>query len=181
MYITHKYLKDFIFLRKNLNILFGLVLFLFVNFDAYAQEYIYKHFGVNDGLPSSEVYKIYQDKGGYIWFATDKGLSRYNGYVFENFNTSDGLTGNVVLQFYPQSNGQIWCYTYHNKSLFYFDEIFKGFKPYKYNETLKKALNKKSIVKSVYLDKNDNLHIGGHQINGEIIMAIPSLMSAGNW
>lgn len=170
MPITYYYLKDFNFLIKKLNILIALFLLIFISFNAYSQEYIYKNFGVNDGLPSSEVYKVYQDKRGYIWFATDKGLSRYNGYVFENFNTSDGLTGNAVLEFYPQKNGQIWCYSYHNKSLFYFDEIFKGFKPYKYNDTLKKALNERSIVKSVYLDKNDNLHIGGYQINGEVII-----------
>ena len=52
---------------------------------SHAQSYIYKNFDVDDGLPSSQVYDIYQDKYGYIWLATDKGIARYNGYEFENF------------------------------------------------------------------------------------------------
>ncbi len=143
-----------------------------------AQEYIYKNFGVDEGLPSSEVYDVFQDKEGYIWFATDKGLSRFNGYEFENFNTSDGLTGNVVLRFYPQQNGQIWCYSYHNKSLFYFDQEFKGFKPYKHNAILGEILEKSGIVKSIYLDPANNLHIGGFQINGELIISSEGLATS---
>ena len=105
--------------------LFTYFLFTFVSLQiSYAQTHIYKHFGVDEGLPSSEVYDIYQDKLGYVWFATDKGLSRYNGYEFENFTTKDGLPDNTILDFYPQDNGQIWCYGYHSQSLFYFDEVF---------------------------------------------------------
>nr|MCH9660273.1 LytTR family transcriptional regulator DNA-binding domain-containing protein [Bacteroidota bacterium] len=135
-----------------------------------AQEPIYKNFGVNDGLPSSEVYDLIQDKEGYIWFATDKGLSRFNGYEFENFNTNDGLTGNVVLRFYPQENGQIWGYSFHNKSLFYFNQPFSGFTPYKYNDVLNENIRKRSIIKSVYVDKENKLHVGGYAVNGELII-----------
>lgn len=135
-----------------------------------AQEFIYEAYGVDQGLPSSQIYDAYQTKDGHIWFATDKGLSRYNGYEFENFDTNDGLTGNVVLRFYPQQNDQIWCYSYHSKSLFYFDEIFKGFKAYKYNNVLAKNLNSNSVVKSIYIDLKGNLHIGGHHINGALVI-----------
>ena len=149
--------------------LFTYFLFTFVSLQiSYAQTHIYKHFGVDEGLPSSEVYDIYQDKLGYVWFATDKGLSRYNGYEFENFTTKDGLPDNTILDFYPQDNGQIWCYGYHSQSLFYFDEVFNGFKPYKHNDKLKQQLIPKSVVKSVVLDENNTLHIGGFTIFGLI-------------
>ena len=46
----------------------------------WSQQAIYTHYGINEGLPSSEVYDCFQDKEGYIWFATDRGISRYNGY-----------------------------------------------------------------------------------------------------
>ncbi|WP_459213196.1 LytTR family transcriptional regulator DNA-binding domain-containing protein [Aquimarina rhabdastrellae] len=146
------------------------VLILFVCIKCNAQEFVYEHFGVDEGLPSSEVYDLFQDKEGYIWFATDKGISRYNGYEFKNFSTADGLTGNVVLRFYPQQNGQIWCYSYHNRSLFYFDEIFQGFKAYRFNNILNKNLRKNSVIKSIYLDTINSLHIGGYSINGELII-----------
>ena len=132
----------------------------------YAQKPIYKHFGVDEGLPSSQIYDIHQTKDGYIWFATDKGLSRYNGYEFENFDTSDGLPGNVVLRFYPQENGEIWAYTFHNKALFYFNENFKGFKNYKHNEKLLTEFHNSATVKSVYIDSSKTVNIGGYLING---------------
>ena len=149
---------------------FYFFILLIASFNSNAQDVIYQHFGVDEGLPSSEVYDIYQDKNGYIWFATDKGLSRYNGYEFENFDMSDGLTGNVVLHFYPQSNGQVWCYTFHNKSLFFFNEDFKGFNTYKYNSILKKNLKESSVLKSLHIDELDNLHIGSYGVNGKIII-----------
>ena len=31
-------------------------------------------------LPTNEVQKVYQDKDGFIWFATRNGLCQYNGY-----------------------------------------------------------------------------------------------------
>ena len=93
-----------------------------------SQTHIYEHFGVDDGLPSSEVFDLYQDRLGYMWFATDKGMSRYNGYEFENFTTKDGLPGNTILDFYPQKDGRVFCLEYHGNTLFYFDTVFDGFK-----------------------------------------------------
>lgn len=146
---------------------FLIIILLTVNICS-AQEHIYKHFGVDDGLPSSQVYDIYQDKNGYIWFATDKGLSRFNGYEFENFTIQDGLLDNVILNFFPQENGQIWCYGYESQSLFYFDQEFNGFKDYKHNAIFKKHLNLSSIVKSIIIDENESVNFGGHNILGAI-------------
>lgn len=140
----------------------------FITQISYSQTHIYEHFGVDEGLPSSEVYDIYQDKQGYIWFATDKGLSRYNGYEFENFTTQDGLPDNTILDFFPQDNGQIWCYGFHSQRLFYFNEIFDGFKDYKHNVILKKQFKPRTAIKSIVLDKNETLSIGGYGICGLI-------------
>ena len=132
----------------------------------YAQTHIYQHFGVDEGLPSSEVYDVYQDTLGYIWFATDKGLSRYNGYEFENFTSKDGLPGNTVLDFYPQDNGTIFCIEYHSNTLFYFDEVFNGFKLYPYNEMLQEHIPSNAVVKSINLDENGTLTVGGYSMKG---------------
>ena len=135
---------------------------------SYSQTHIYKHFGVDDGLPTSEVYDTYQDKQGYVWFATDKGLSRFNGYEFKNFTIQDGLPDNTILDFYPQENGQVWCYGYQSQKLFYFNEVFDGFKTYAFNDVLKTQLITKSIIKSVVFDGNEDLYVGGHYLNGLI-------------
>lgn len=147
-----------------------LSLFLILSSIGYTQEPIYKNFGVDEGLPSSQVFDIYQDRQGYIIFATDKGISRYNGYEFKNYGSENGLPGNVILRFYPQNNGQIWGYTFHTKSLFYFNEKFNGFTTYKHNELLQKELGRSGIIKSLYIDKENTVHIGGTGINGIILI-----------
>ncbi|TND10496.1 MAG: regulator of cell autolysi [Bacteroidetes bacterium] len=62
-----------------------------------------------DGLPSSEVYSTLQDKRGYMWFATDAGVSRFDGYRFTNFSTDHGLSENVIFQLLEDREGRIWC------------------------------------------------------------------------
>ena len=119
-----------------------LILNVLLSLSALAQEPVYKNFRPHDGLPSLQVYDIYQDDNGYIWFATDRGISRYNGYEFENFSTSDGITSNTVFKFFPQENGEIWCTTFNN-TLFHFNTIDYRFIPYKNNLLLNKLAPKK--------------------------------------
>ena len=35
----------------------------------------FRHYTTADGLPSSEVYEVIQDRNGYMWFATDRGAN----------------------------------------------------------------------------------------------------------
>ena len=44
---------------------------------------------MNSGLPSNAVRGVVQDKYGYIWFATDNGLCRYDGYHVKKFYNPD--------------------------------------------------------------------------------------------
>lgn len=48
-------------------------------------------FNTSDGLPSPNVYDCMQDKDGYMWFATENGLSRFDSHNFKNFYKEDGL------------------------------------------------------------------------------------------
>ena len=45
-------------------------------------------FDIISGLPHNEINDIVKDAQGYIWIATENGLSRYDGYNFINFNNS---------------------------------------------------------------------------------------------
>jgi ligand-binding sensor domain-containing protein len=135
-----------------------LLLLFFIPYYLFSQEYIYKEFGLNEGLPSLQVYNIYQDKNGIVWFATDRGVANYNGYEIRSFGVKDGLLSNVILSFHPQANGRVYCSTFDN-TLFYFDADFKGFKPYKYNSILNSTLRHNQTIQNVYLDKEENLYI----------------------
>ena len=45
-------------------------------------------FDISSGLPHNEINDIVKDQQGYIWIATDNGLSRFDGFNFINFNHS---------------------------------------------------------------------------------------------
>jgi signal transduction histidine kinase/ligand-binding sensor domain-containing protein len=78
---------------------------------AHAQQYPLRHYNTNDGLAHSIVGAIYQDKKGYIWFATADGLSRFDGYRFTNYGKEDGLPGSVVTSITEDREGQLWIGT----------------------------------------------------------------------
>ena len=152
------------------NFLQRFVLFVIfgITVNCWSQQAIYTHFGIDEGLPSSEVYDCFQDKEGYIWFATDRGIARYNGYEFENFTTDNGLPGDVILDFYVQPNGQVWSWSFHSKKLFYFDQPFNGFKIYPYNNKLKPYYGSNTTIESLVLDEKGTLHLGGEQLCGPL-------------
>ncbi|NUQ26317.1 MAG: histidine kinase [Saprospiraceae bacterium] len=78
-------------------------------------------FTADDGLPSSEVHEILQDRQGYLWFATDNGVSRYNGYRFENFGTLQGLDDPVVFYLQEDRQGRVWMQGMSAR-LYYFEK-----------------------------------------------------------
>lgn len=73
----------------------------------------FAHFGAREGLSQSIVHKIIQDKAGYMWFATEEGLNRFDGYNFKVYKKNyrpgalpwsniadilqDSLTGNILV------------------------------------------------------------------------------------
>ena len=111
-----------------------LFLLLFIG-SAQSQELAYQQFTTDDGLPSSEVYDMYQDSKGYVWFATDRGLSKFDGETFVNYGLEDGLPSTTVFKFFPQKDGKIWCSTIENKWFWFYPDK-GGFNLYKYNDVI---------------------------------------------
>lgn len=95
---------------------------------AFSQSPTFKNFTVDDNLPSSECYQVLQDKKGFIWIATDKGVSRFNGYRFQNFTKKDGLPDNCILRMYEDQTGRIWYASISGKIAYYQDNKFKSLK-----------------------------------------------------
>ena len=100
---------------------------------AQAPQPVLHHYTVDEGLPSSEVYYALQDSRGYMWFATDRGVSRFNGYEFENFSTKDGLSDNTVFLIFEDFKTRIWYCTYSGR-LSYFEN--DSIHTYKYNDKI---------------------------------------------
>lgn len=80
-----------------------------------AQQYSYKLYTVDDGLPTNAVYGGLQDSRGYIWFYTEKGISRFDGYSFRNFTVRDGLPTNDIFMLTEDSGGRLWPHSFSRR------------------------------------------------------------------
>lgn len=90
----------------------------------FAQSEVSQNFTIINGLPSNRVYHSMVDAQGFVWFSTDKGVSRYDGYSFTNFTTGDGLTDNEVFNMFEDSKHRIWFMTYSGKLSYYKEGVF---------------------------------------------------------
>ncbi len=84
------------------------ILYCHFSFLAGSQSLPVFEYTVNDGLPSSSIYECLQDSEGYIWLATESGLSRFDGYSFKNYSIKDGLKVNDVWGLFEDSQNRIW-------------------------------------------------------------------------
>lgn len=73
-----------------------------------AQTYYFDNYGVAEGLSSSKVYTVIQDREDYIWLGTEAGLSRFDGVSFQNFTPENGLAEGGVYSMMQDSRGLIW-------------------------------------------------------------------------
>ncbi|WP_299335800.1 hybrid sensor histidine kinase/response regulator transcription factor [uncultured Psychroserpens sp.] len=65
------------------------IILLFVSFSAFAQDskqVSFRELTVAEGLSQNSVVSIAQDTTGYMWFATQDGLNKYDGRTFSFFN-----------------------------------------------------------------------------------------------
>jgi len=94
-----------------------LILFLIFSLNVFAagDTTSMRHYSIDNGLPSNNVYAVTQDKYGYIWFNTDNGVAKYNGYSFKLFTVADGLPSNDVWKLYPDKMGRLWVCTHSYK------------------------------------------------------------------
>ena len=83
-----------------------ILLLLFSQF-TFGQNPYYYSIDKTNGLPSNSVYDIFQDSKGFMWFATGKGLCRYDGSVFKTY-TSDTQTSKSGSCINEDSFGRIW-------------------------------------------------------------------------
>ena len=120
----------------------------FMQHSLYSQEFIYNKFSEEEGLPSNDVYDVHLASDGLMWFATDNGVSRFDGNSFTNYNVSNGLPTNSVLKIYEDHEGRLWFLAY-NGMLSYYE---KGeLITYEYNDTLVKYFHDNYFNK-IYID-----------------------------
>jgi ligand-binding sensor domain-containing protein len=64
------------------------------------QNVYFKNYSVQDGLSHTKVNSICQDKYGFMWFATESGLNKFDGCNFIKYYAShdsqNSLSGNNI-------------------------------------------------------------------------------------
>ena len=136
-------------------ILFIIVAFL-IGFVGVAQQPNFTNINVEDGLPSSEVYYSLQDSEGFMWFATDQGVSKYDGHSFTNYDEGKGLADDIIFEIFEDVNHRIWFVGLTGRLSYYQND---GIKPYKFNHLIDKHFNYKKFY-SFYVDAHDNVYLG---------------------
>ncbi|MBD1210572.1 MAG: hypothetical protein H9535_19245 [Ignavibacteria bacterium] len=80
-----------------------------------------------DGLPSNNVYGMYEDRRGILWISTDKGVAAYNPATktFRNYTPNDGLQGWEFnrMAFHQNKNGEIYFGGTDGLNLFHPDSL----------------------------------------------------------
>src|SRR5579863_8166090 len=104
-------------MRKSLFV--WLVLVVYAVVPAGAQEYSYSHYDIADGLASSTVYCITQDKEGFIWVGTEAGVCRFDGTHFQTYTSADGLPDVEILKMFTDSKDRVWMAPFKGSVCYY--------------------------------------------------------------
>ena len=120
---------------------------------AYAQDYSYVQYNVQNGLAGSTVYDAVQDKDGFVWFATESGVSRFDGTSFKNFSTKDGLPDDEVLKLFVDSRNRVWMIPFNKTICYYSGDKFHT----QSNDSTLKSLQMKSEIISIAEDMEGNI------------------------
>ncbi|WP_205508440.1 sensor histidine kinase [Longitalea arenae] len=132
---------------------------------SFAQENSFIHYDVKDGLAGSTVYDLCQDNQGFIWFATEAGISRFDGTNFKNFTTSDGLPETEIIKLFADSKGRIWMAPFKNNVCYYYNgKIYN-----QENDPLLKKIHLTSVI-SIFHESSEQ-EIGFVTDNGVIIIS----------
>jgi PAS domain S-box-containing protein len=75
----------------------------------FPQDYLVHHYTESNGLPSSAVYDVTQDKPGRIWFATNGGIAVYDGVNWEQFSVNQGLPVSSFFKIRVDGKNRVWA------------------------------------------------------------------------
>lgn len=125
---------------------------------------LFKSFSIDDGLPSNLIYSCTQDEKGFLWIATDNGVSRFDGKYFRNYSLTDGVPDNDVLEVVKEKDGTIWINTFKQGPCYYDEKTDRFIDPLK-NSTVQRGFVK-LVLSAVVLN---NGGVVFYNSNGELV------------
>ncbi len=132
--------------------LLSFVFILILQASIFGQSYHFVNYSVEEGLPQSQIYSIYQDEHGYVWLGTfGGGLSRYDGIDFVNYHEEQGLSCSFVRAIVQVEGGNFLVGT--DEGLYI---MIKGrFMRYDFI-----GVNGNVAVRTIIIDQQKNIWVG---------------------
>jgi len=117
-----------------------------------AQTYDFRNYNVDDGLAQSQVFCIYQDSKGYMWFGTNGGgASKFDGKKFQNLTVTNGGLSDYIYSITEDKEQNMYYGTYDGL------QIKGSYKDIRYDSTNGLPHN---AVFSLYADKAGKVWVG---------------------
>jgi signal transduction histidine kinase/ligand-binding sensor domain-containing protein/CheY-like chemotaxis protein len=116
----------------------------------------------NEGLSQGHVTAILKDRQGFMWFATDEGLNKYDGYAFTAYKNdpqdATSLCNNFVRDLWEDQAGNLWIGT--TSGLDKFDrkqEVFIHYNPHLRSIYVEDIFQDR--LKRIWIGSNDGLYL----------------------
>ena len=118
----------------------------------------FNHLSIKNGLPADATTLAVQDKEGYMWIGTLRGLARYDGYTTRVYQFGqEDLTRLNIVSVYEDRSGELWVGTAHG-DLYNYNRATDTFVHYEHNPKDADSLSAGMIV-TMHDDKRGNLWV----------------------
>ena len=122
----------------------------------------FTHLTTIDGLSNNRINSILQDRRGFMWFATEDGLNRYDGNTFVVYKNNPAdpntLSANFIQSLIEDGHGYLWIGTWGG-GLDKLDPRTERFTHYRYNPSNPNSISGDAI-KSIGQDSHGYLWLG---------------------
>lgn len=121
------------------------------------EQIYFKHLSIDDGLSANNVRSIIQDQDGFMWFATENGLNRYDGYDFSNFSQGPSIALQDIWRYpinslHTQDGQYMWIGA---GQLFRYD--------YELDKVTQYDVTDHLGIRNIISDRDGNLWFGGER------------------
>ncbi len=132
----------------------------FLSLSAFASNFQFQRLGSSSGIPSLQINKIIQQENGFIWMASDSGVSRFDGARYRHYShnpdSDRSLSNNFVTDIVEDANSDIWFATESGLNRLKKDGSIQQYFHHPDNE---KSLYSDWVL-DLFLDDNSQLWIG---------------------
>lgn len=87
--------------------------------DTTIYEYPVRTITVRDGLSRNQLFRVWEDKRGFVWLAGKRGLDRFDGLEVVPFQSDSTMSSDLIKNIFEAKNGNIWFFA--NDALYRYD------------------------------------------------------------